>query len=117
MPVDRRADLEAELSPVFAQLAAAQRAADDLLAHARTDAQQRVSAAGAQAGGLIESALATADVERTRAAQERIAQAGAARDALLAAARSEAARIDRAAQERVPAVVERIAGELAAQPA
>jgi vacuolar-type H+-ATPase subunit H len=115
MPVDRRADLEAELAPVFAQLAQPQREADAVLSRARSEAQQRVTDATAHAGALVERALETADAERTNASAGRIAQTRRAHDALLDAARTEAARIDRAAGERVPAAVAEIAGALLEQ--
>jgi flagellar biosynthesis/type III secretory pathway protein FliH len=112
VPVDRRAELEAELAPVLARLDQSVREAEAIVAGARAEAERRRALAVEQATQLVARARAAAEAERRRAASERLAGADAARQSLLDAAAAEVERINRRAQERVPSLVTELAARL-----
>jgi hypothetical protein len=105
VPADRRAELAAELEPVFAALSAVEDERGRLLAEA-TAAAERLRAAGrAQAAALVADAGARAEAERAAAA-ERVRSAAAAADAeLIDLARAEAELVRRRAAARLPGLV------------
>jgi hypothetical protein len=108
VPVDRRAELEAELAPVFELLEATQREAVATVAAARTEAERRRAAAREAAAQLGAQTQRDAEAERSAAAANRRASAGVEGRALVDAAAAEVARIDRVAGERAPAMIERL---------
>lgn len=112
VPVDRRAELEAELAPVLARLDGAQSEAGAIVAAARVEAELRRARATATAVQLVANARAAAAMEQQRATEARLAGADAERQALLDAAQVEAERINRAAQDRVPSLVTELAARL-----
>jgi flagellar biosynthesis/type III secretory pathway protein FliH len=108
VPVDRAAVLGSEVAAVFAALQDDQRGAEALLAKADVEAE-RIRAAGA------EQARKVAEASRKAAATARETVAARIRNetskdsaAILAAARSEADRIERVAAERFPPLVTEI---------
>lgn len=108
VPVDRTADLMAELVDVFAAIDAI----DDEAERVEEDARQRVGqsavAAGSGATRLTSSALDRATTERAAAyAERRELHEGAIRLQLEAATR-EARRIKRTSRERTPACVDHV---------
>ena len=112
VPVDRRAELEAELAPVLALLEQPQREADAIVSAARAEADRRRAVATEAATQFVAQARAAAAAEQRRAAADRLAGADAERRSLLDAAAAEADRIDRKAQERVPSLVTELAARL-----
>jgi flagellar biosynthesis/type III secretory pathway protein FliH len=111
VPVDRRAELAAELAPVLTRLEGAQHEAGAIVAAAQAEAGRRAVATDA-AAQLVAHARASAAAEQRRAALEHVADTEAQCNALLAAAAAEAERIDRAAQERIPSLVTELAARL-----
>jgi vacuolar-type H+-ATPase subunit H len=116
VPVDRRAELEMELTPVLSRLDGAQSEANAIVAAARAEADVRRARANALAVQLVAKARAAAAVEQQRTTEARLAGADAERDALLDAAQAEAERINRAAQDRVPSLVTELAARLLKPP-
>jgi flagellar biosynthesis/type III secretory pathway protein FliH len=112
VPVDRRAELEAELAPVLARLERPQREAEAIVAAARAEADRRRSLAVEKATQLVAQARAAAEAERRRAASDRLAGVDAERQSLLVAAAAEVERINRTAKERVPSLVTELATRL-----
>ena len=112
VPVDRRAELEAELAPVLARLEGPQREADAIVSAAGAEAERRRTAALEAATQLVAQARAAARGERLRAASDRLAGAESERRSILEAAAAEAERIDRTAQDRVPSLVTALAARL-----
>ncbi|MFA1542871.1 hypothetical protein [Actinomadura monticuli] len=107
VPSDRRSALAAELEPVFALLADAEVEQRRMVEEARRRACAVRDAAREQATGLVNEA-------RGRAAAERAAVSAAVqrtgtqeRQALMAAASEEAARIEAGVSERTPLLVEK----------
>lgn len=112
VPVDRRAELERELTPVLSRLDGAQSEADAIVAAARAEADARRARANAMAIQIVAAARGAAAVEQQRTTEARLAGADAERVTLLDAAQAEAERIDRAAQDRVPSLVTELAARL-----
>ena len=112
VPVDRRAELEAELAPVLARFEQPQREADSIVSAARAEAERRRTAAVEAATQLVAQARAAAQGERLRAASDRLAGADSERRSILEAAAAEAERINRTAQDRVPSLVTELAARL-----
>lgn len=108
VPVDRRADLAAELAPLFAQLASTERLCADIrdrsqhdLADIRARDTERASRILAAASARIEAERAASTVAiQHRAEAESVAE--------LTAAQHAAAELQRRALERMPAYVERV---------
>lgn len=107
VPVDRRAAIERELAPVFASLAGAQAAAEDLRATARAGAERLLADSARQAGEELAAARVRAAALRQLAFEERMAAGRAERAALLAGARDEADRIRRQSGDLAPGLAER----------
>lgn len=112
VPIDRRAELERELEPVFAALESAQHQAADILGAAAGDAVDRRAHAAAERYRLIGEAGARSDAARTEAAAELLTRSKEERSAMLAAAHTEADRIERHAAQRIPDLVERVVREV-----
>lgn len=108
VPVDRGAQFEAELAPVFSALEDAQHHAEDLVAAATREAARLRADAAERGHRLVTDARAHASGARSDAAQAVLTRADGERMALLAAARTEVDRIDLVAAERTPTVVEHV---------
>ncbi len=116
VPVDRAADLMAEIAGVLAAIDLIEDDAERLEATSRADAEARVEHGRAAAARVIAAARDQAPQERTAAYGERY-RAGEVRiQRELEGAEREAQRIRRVARTRTPqladAIVERIATEL-----
>ena len=108
VPVDRGADLAAELAPLFAQLADTEAACTALVDHARTEARSRHDRVVVSAHALVAAARDEAAVERATAAAM-VRRAGEAElTALRVAAEREAHELERRAAERIPEHVARV---------
>jgi hypothetical protein len=108
VPADRVAEVSAELEPVLAALAEAQRQAAEIRAAAEREAEQRRQRALERAGALVSSAHREAAAERADAALRvgrRVEEEGAA---VLGAAEGDAAALRRRAAERMPGYVDRV---------
>jgi cell division septum initiation protein DivIVA len=105
VPVDRTKDIQEELAPVFAALDEVQRRASELVADAARDAAVRHATSLEEADRILAAARTGAVAERADAAAQRLAVAQQERERLVSAGREEAARIERVAEERMPAVV------------
>ena len=108
VPADRRAELDAELAPVFAALAPTERELDGLLDDARVQAERLGAAAREKALDLVAEAQAGSAAEQSATAAAELARVQVERGALIDSAAAEAARIDRVAAERVPVLVAEI---------
>ncbi len=106
VPANRSAELDAELQPVLALLDDDQKRVEDLLARAKRDADRRRASAIEQASRIVADARALQDSTRAEAATEVLTRAALERAALLAAAEREVDRVERAAAERTPALVD-----------
>jgi len=119
VPVDRRAELAAELVPVFAALAGAQRAAAAGSGAADRDARDQRLAAADQARRVVAEARAGVIAARDEAAANRLALAEAERQRVVAAGVAEAERVRRVSTTRVDALAELVVSKvlaLAAEP-
>ncbi len=108
VPVDRTAEIEAELAPVFALLEAAQVGATTLVEEATADTARRHAAAAEQARALLVEARSQADAARAQSAAVRLAQAQGQSRALAEGARREVERIALVCAERTPHLVEEL---------
>lgn len=116
VPVDRRAELERELAPVFAALDDAQRDAGRIVADARDAAAAARARAEAGAAGIVAQARAGQSAEQQTAAATRMAATRTACAAIAAAADADAERIRRAAAAQTPALIDAIVAQLLAEP-
>jgi len=114
VPADRTAELEGELSPVFATLEGVQRRTAELETTAEHDARQRRAAAVEEGRQLIARARAGAAGARAQAVDARLALAEAECHEVLAAGQAEAQRIRGLAAERTDAVVELVVTQVLA---
>ena len=112
VPLDRRAELEAELAVVFDLLEAPQREAAAIVSEAQAEAARRRSRAAEEAAQLIAQADHDAGAEQSAAAASLSAKAEIEGRSFAAAAQTEADRIERTARERAPAVIEQLAGRI-----
>lgn len=106
VPADRAAELEAELEPVFALLQEAVLEARRLEENPQRETDR--SRAEEQARAVVAEGGARAGAERAAAAAATLARADAERAAMLAEAAKEAERIDRAAAQRMPSLIEEL---------
>lgn len=108
VPIDRSAELAAELEPLLARLADVERSCADIREQGRRDADAIRDRDAARARELLARAGREADAERVDAAAQvqRHAQQQTASD--LTAAEEEAAEIRARAAERIPGHVEHI---------
>jgi len=108
VPVDRVAEAEAELAPVFAALrpaiAESQRIVDD----GRADADGRLRTAAERAQATLDDARAHIEAARAEAATHRLGQEASARASLKAASSTEVARVVALAEERLPGLVAKV---------
>ena len=108
VPVDRGADLAAELALLFAQLADTEAACTALVENARQDAATRRRRAVESAHALVAGARDEAAVERAAVAAAAQHAGEAELAALRAEAESEAHALQRRAAERTPEHVARV---------
>ena len=108
VPVDRGAQFEAELTPVFSALEEAQHDAEDLVGAATREAARLRADAAERGHRLVAAARGDAASARSEGAQSVLTQAERECIALLAAAATEVDRISRVAAERTPAVVDHV---------
>lgn len=112
VPADRVAEVSAELEPVLARLADAEREAERLRAGARDEAARRVRDAADRAQADLAAARLDADAEQADAAARVRSRADAELAAVLEEARTEADRTTRRAAERMPEYVDRVIAAL-----
>lgn len=108
VPVDRTAELAAELEPLFAQLADTERECAAIREQAHRDADAIREREAARAGNLVTSAGDRAEAERVGAAARVQKEAEAEAAIELAAAEGEAAELRRRARRRAPTYVARV---------
>jgi vacuolar-type H+-ATPase subunit H len=108
VPVDRGADLAAELGPLFAQLADTETACDALVETARSEAVARHGRAIDAAHALIERARDEAVVERAASAAATQSAGETQLASILAHAEAEAEEVRRRAAARLPDHVARV---------
>ena len=108
VPVDRTAEIEAELAPVFSLLEAAQHRATELDEGATADAARRRGEAAEHVRHILAQARTEADAARMESATVRLAQAQREARELAERARLEAERIARVSAERTPGLVEEV---------
>jgi len=108
VPVDRSAEIEAELSPIFSLLEAVQWRAAELVEEATAETARRRAAAAERARRILVQARSEADAARAESAAVRLAQAEGQRRALADGARHETERIARVSAKRAPELVEEL---------
>lgn len=108
MPVDRGADLAAELQPLFDQLAVTQQECAEMRRRGRDDAELVRARATERARGIVAAAAAASKAERAAAGGRLRDRAAADSAALLAAAERDAATVRERAAERLPGHVHRV---------
>jgi vacuolar-type H+-ATPase subunit H len=106
VPVDRRAALEAELAPLFAELENAQRDSDEIVTRAKAESERLNATVIEERSTIVAEARARAAGEQTRVADARVAEAQTERRAIAETSKAEAERIDRIARDRIPAAIE-----------
>jgi len=112
VPIDRGAELEAELAPIFSALEATELAAAEVVAAARRAAAKRRSDASEEARQLVQAARAGASAARAGAAATGLQVAAAERSRVLAAGLAEAERVGRVASGRTPALVDEVVRQI-----
>jgi len=108
VPVDRAADLAAELEPLFRQLASTERECAETREQARLDAERIRARETDRARGIVTGANARTLAERAAATAQSRQRAETESAALLAAAEREAAAVRERAAERMPEYVARV---------
>jgi hypothetical protein len=106
VPVDRGADLAAELGPLFDLLADTEQACAELVERAERDAAAMRARDAQRAREVVSSARALTDAERADAAARIMQGDEAGRADVLAAARRDAAELRARAASRIPSYVE-----------
>ena len=110
MPADRSGELEAELDPVLALLAAVDAECARIVAQARRDAGHIVAAARDEAAGRLADADQRARAARDEAVREVLAGARAEAAAAVADAARQASQERELGAQRLPALVSRAVG-------
>lgn len=108
VPADRVAEMSAELEPVLAQLAPAQREVSRIRAEAQREAERRRQQATERADALIAAANRQAAAERAEASLRVTRHVEAEGAASLAAAEIEATAVRDRAAKRMPSYVDRV---------
>lgn len=101
VPVDRDADLDAELRPLFAELARTERECSDIVECAALDAAERRSRAAEEARSLVRAAAERVDCERADAMVQVRRRGEQEAAATLAAAQDEVAQVRLRADEQM----------------
>lgn len=112
VPVDRVAEVEAELAPVFLLLEEVERACARIREQGATEAENRRRAALAAVDRVLAEAHEQAAVEHANSALRRRRQHDDERRQLLAAAAREADEVRRRARERMPGLIDRVVLEV-----
>ncbi len=105
VPVDRRAELEAELGPVLSELSATERECQRIRSSAHAHAERTRLEAAARATGVIAGARSRAEAERAAVAARELGRVQRLADAEVAEAAHEAAELLRRAGARTPPLV------------
>jgi cell division septum initiation protein DivIVA len=105
VPVDRGADLAAELGPLFDLLADTERTCAGIVERAERDAAEVRARDVAHAREIVSSARARVDATRVDAAARIVQRDEAGRTDALAAAQRDAAELHDRAAERIPSYV------------
>ena len=108
VPVDRVAELDRELQPVFDVLAATEDEALRIRATAAAEARRRAAAAAEQAQAIVDAARRDAEVRRAEAAAAVLHQGELEAAASRSAAEREAAELTARAQHRLPDLVAQV---------
>lgn len=114
VPADRRADLAAELEPLFAQLATTEQECTAAVVRARTEAEDIRARSAERARRIVSEAEERASAERAAAAAQARGRAGDHPAEALLAARREAAQLRDRAIERMPAYVAEVVASVCA---
>lgn len=104
VPVDRVAEVEEELAPIFELLEEAGRRAGQLVAEGERDAALARARASDEARRLVAEARAQVEAQRAEAAASTLARAADERRVVLAEGRAEAERVSRVVLERMSSV-------------
>lgn len=112
VPVDRVAEVEAELAPVFLLLEEVERACARIRERGAAEAGERRRAALAAADRVLAQAREQGAVERADGALRRRRQHDDERRQLLAAAVREADEVRRRARERMPDLIDQVVREV-----
>jgi vacuolar-type H+-ATPase subunit H len=105
VPADRRADLDAELEPVFAALAPVEAECDRAVHDAERDAARTAAWARSRAAALVAAAEEAVSAERAGAAARAAAHGRDEADRVAEAGRRDAERVRRRAHRLLPGVV------------
>jgi hypothetical protein len=108
VPVDRGADLEAELRPLFDRLTVTERECALIVEHAQTIADRVRAGAIDRARAVVVAARERVDGERADVAAQARRRGEEESAAMLATASDEAAQVRRMAGERLPSQVEAV---------
>jgi vacuolar-type H+-ATPase subunit H len=108
VPVDRRADLTAELEPLFARLASTEEECSRIRERGRDEAEAIRRRAAERAQAIVAAADARTQAERDSATARLWQRGETESSALLAAAQQEAAAVRERAAERMPTHVARV---------
>ncbi len=112
VPVDRGADLAAELEPLFAQLAGTERACADIREQARHDTLGIRARDAERVRNVVAAAGERVEAERAATAAQLQQHAEAESATQVAAAEREAAELRDRATQRMPAYVQRVVGSV-----
>lgn len=112
VPVDRRAETEAELAVVFAALVSTTAAANDLREQARAEADRRRAQGTQDAQRLLSDARSRLTAVRADAATALLSSLDEERAELQHEAQAEATRLRQRADERLPEVVANVIGDV-----
>jgi hypothetical protein len=108
VPVDRAAEAEAELGPVFARLAEAQAECARIREEAARDAERTRQRARERAAGLVAAARERAEGERAELAAQVRARADAESARRVAEAERQAGALRERVELRLPVLVDRV---------
>jgi hypothetical protein len=108
VPMDRRAQLEAELGPVLSALSATEGECERIRSSAQAHAERTRSEAAARASGVIANARSRAEAERAAVAAHELRRSERQAAAEVAAAAREAAELGRRARVRTPPLVAQV---------
>jgi hypothetical protein len=108
VPVDRVAELDRELQPIFDALAATELEAVRIRTTAAAEARRRTAAAEEEARAIVDAARRDAEVRRAEAAAAILRQGEREAAASRSAAEREAAGLTARAQHRLPDLVAQV---------
>lgn len=114
VPADRRADVAAELEPLFAQIATTEQECAAAVVQARTEATAIRARYAERAQRIVGEAQELAPAQRAATTARARGRAGAYSAGALLAARHEAAQLRDRAAERMPAYVAEVVASVCA---